>query len=312
MIAVRIWELLKETAAAWLEDKAPRMGAALAYYSVFSIAPLLLIAVAIAGTVFGEQAAKRELSQQIAGTVGTSAATAVEELLLDVHQKGGGVLGSVIGVVLLLFGASGVFIELQDDLNTIWKVKPKPGNGLWGVVRDRLFSFMVVLATGFLLLASVLASTMLRGFENVLREQMTGGDWIWTIVNQVSSFAIVAVLFAMIYKVLPDTNVSWRDVLLGAVIAALLFAVGKYLISLYLTRGAVASAFGAAASVIVVLTWVYYSSQILLFGAELTRVCACHSCTDTRQAGDAASRSAADRPRQETSRTAEAQNAPKS
>jgi membrane protein len=276
MFVSRLWGLLRETANGWLDDKAPRMGAALAYYAIFSLAPLLLIAIAVAGWVFGEEAAQRGLHDQIAGTVGDSAATATEEILAGVHRSGGGVLGTVIGVVVLLFGASGFFVELQGALNTIWRVKPAPGTGLWGVVRERLFSFLVVLATGLVLLVSVVVSTVLEAVENALRGELAGEGWLWSGVNKVATFALVTVLFAMIYKVLPETKVTWSDVRVGAVVAALLFTFGKYLIDLYLTRCVVVSAFGAAGSVIVVLTWVYYSSQILLFGAEFTRACAPH------------------------------------
>jgi membrane protein len=285
MFAAKSWGLLRETANDWLDDKVPRMGAALAYYAIFSLAPLLLIAISIAGWVFGEQAAQRGLHQQIAGTVGDSAAAAAEEILAGVHRSGSGWLGTVVGVVVLLFGASGVFVELQDALNTIWKVKPEPGVGVWGVVRARLFSFLVVLATGLVLLVSVVVSTVLGAVENALRGEMAGGGWLWSVVNGIVAFVLVAVLFAMIYKVMPETKVTWRNVRVGAVVAALLFTLGKYLISLYLTHGAVASAFGAAGSVIVLLVWVYYSSQILLFGAEFTRVCARHHCAAAGQPG---------------------------
>jgi membrane protein len=280
MFASKFRATLRETASDWLEDRVPRMGAALAYYGVFSLAPLLLIAVAIAGRVFGEQAARRGLHEQISGTVGASVAGAIEEILGNVHRSGSGLLNGAIGLVVLLFGASGVFVELQDALNTIWKVKPPPGNGIWSFVRDRLISFLVVVSTGLLLLVSVVVNAVLGAVEHVLRADMTGGDWIWSGINQLSSFVLVVLLFATIYKLLPDTSVAWSNVWGGAVIAGLLFTLGKYLIGLYLLRGAVTSAFGAAGSVIVVLTWVYYSAQILLFGAEFTRVCSRHGCLD--------------------------------
>jgi membrane protein len=277
MSATTVWGCLRETANDWLADKASRMGAALAYYSVFSVAPLLLVAISIAGLFFGEVAARKELHHRIADTVGPPVAAAVEDILGKVHENGNSVRGGIIGLVLLLFGASGVFAELQDALNTIWKVKPKPGSGLWGEIRHRLISFTVVLGTGFLLLVLLAITTLVAGLQSALRQQMAGGDWLWWIVNFVVSFCVVAGLFAVIYKTLPDTRVRWRDVWLGAVLAGLLFALGKYLIGLYLAKGAVVSAFGAAGSVIVLLVWVYYSSQILLFGAEFCHVYArCH------------------------------------
>jgi membrane protein len=248
------------------------MGAALAYYSVFSAAPLLLIALAIAGSVFGESAAQRELHAQISGVVGNSAAAALEEILGEVHSSGGGVLGSTIGAVLLFFGASGVFAELHDALNSIWKVPPSSRPGIFRVIRERLFSFLVVLGTGILLLALVVAGTVLHGFEHVLSSVVWGGEWMLAGIDQAFSLVVVTVLFAIIYKTIPDTRVTWREVCPGACVAAVLFTIGKYVISLYLTRGAIASAFGAAGCVVVLLTWVYYSSQILLLGAEVASV----------------------------------------
>jgi membrane protein len=287
MLVIKLWRMLRETADEWVGDKAPRMGAALAYYAIFSVAPLLLIAISIAAAVFGEEAARNDLHKQIGDTVGKSVAGAIEEVLGNVHRSGGGLLGTAVGVVILLFGASGVFTELQGALNTIWRVKPKPGSGVWGVVRNRLVSFFVVFGTGFFLLASLVLSAVLEGLERAVGERLAGGEWLWWRVNVAVSFAVVAVLFAMIYKLLPDTNVGWRDVWLGAVIAALLFTVGKYVIGVYLARGAVESAFGAAGSVIVILTWVYYSSQILLFGAEFTRVHARHRGSNIRPTSNA-------------------------
>jgi membrane protein len=219
-------------------------------------------------------------------------------------------IGTVVGVVVLLFGASGVFAELQDALNTIWRVKPKPGQGIWGVVRDRLISFLVVLGTGFFLLASLVLSAVLNGVENAVSERLTGGAWLWWGVNAGVAFAVVAVLFAIIYKLLPDTNVGWRDVWLGALLAALLYSIGKYLIGLYLARGAVVSAFGAAGSVIVILTWVYYSAQILLFGAEFTRVYARHRGSDIRPSPNAVPVTLDDRARQGMVHVAESHAVP--
>ncbi len=288
------WVMFKETVNDWLEDNAPRMGAALAYYSVFSLAPLLLIAVAVAGIVFGEQAARRELHEQLAQAVGPATASAVEDLLGNVHRSGRDVLGTVVGLVVLLFGASGVFVELQSDLDTIWKVKPRPGGGARGVVRGRLVSFLIVAGAGLLLLISVAVGTALSGLEQA---SGAGGGGPWRAASLALSFGLETLLFMMIYKVLPDTSVGWRDVWVGALLTALLFNVGKYLIGLYLARGAVASAFGAAGSVIVVLVWVYYSSQIVLFGAEFTRVYARHAGSDIRPSENAVPLTAGERAR---------------
>jgi membrane protein len=267
------WQVLKEAGTAWWDDKAPRMGAALAYYSVFSLAPLLLIAIGIAGLVFGEQAAQGEILGQIKDTVGVTAAGAIEDVLKSAAGQTG-TLATVVGLAVLLFGASGVFVELQDALNTIWKVVPKPGLGVWDTVRSRLLSFAVVLGTGFLLLVSLVLSAGLEALSGALRpltEHLPGEAWLWRLLNFGLAFVVITVLFAMIYKILPDAEIGWRDVWTGAALAALLFAVGKYAIGLYLGRGGVASAFGAAGSLVVVLVWVYYSAQILLFGAEFTR-----------------------------------------
>lgn len=268
------WQLLKEAASQWSEDKAPRMGAALAYYGVFSLAPLLLLAIAVAGLVFGEQAARGEVLGQIQSTVGPTAARAIEDLLQNASHPASGVTATVVSLVVLLFGASGLFLELQDALNTIWKVAPRPGLGLMTMIRARLLSFAVVLGTGLLLLALLAVSTGLTVVDTYLKpfaHALPGGPWLWKAVNLGVSFGLVAFLFALIYKLLPDAEVAWRHVGHGAVLTALLFNAGKYAIGLYLGETSVSSAFGAAGSVIILLVWVYYSAQILLFGAEFTR-----------------------------------------
>jgi membrane protein len=294
-------QMLREAASEWLEDKAPRMGAALAYYSVFSVAPLLLIVIAVAGHVFGREAAEGRIVEQIRGTVGDTAARAIEEIVKSTQESGAGTVATVVGLAVLLFGASGVFVELQDALNTIWRVKPKPGRGLWTVVRDRLFSFTVVLGTGFLLLVSLVVSAALAALRARFQEyadRLPGGSEVWTVANLAASFALVALLFAMIYKVLPDAKVAWRDVWVGAVFTALLFTLGRYLVGLYVARGGLASAFGAAGSVIVVLVWVYYSAQLVLFGAEFTRVHARHSGSKVLPADNAVAVTPEERARQ--------------
>jgi membrane protein len=279
MTAKTYWQMLKETASAWIDDKAFRMGAALAYYSVFSMAPLLLIAIGIAGLVFGEQAARGEVLNQIRDTVGTQTATAIEEILAHAGQDGGGTWATIVGLAVLLFGASGVFVELQDALNTIWKVMPRPGRTVWEMVRERLLSFTVILGTGFLLLVSLILSAALAALGGVLKPAVSlpGGAGLWQALNFGLSFGTITLLFAMIYQILPDAEIAWRDVWVGALSTALLFTLGKYLIGLYLGHSTLTSAFGAAGSVILVLSWVYYSSLILLFGAEFTRVYARHN-----------------------------------
>jgi membrane protein len=269
----QLWPIVKETFSEWSQDKVPRLGAALAYYSVFSLAPLLLLSIGIAGLIFGEEAARGEILNQIETTVGPTAARAIEDILRNTHESGSGTLATVIGLVVLLFGASGVFVELQDSLNTIWQVAPKPGIGIMGTIRDRLVSISVVLGTGFLLLVSLVLSAALAALGKWMTPAtLPGGAWLWSAVNSAVSLGVITVLFAMIFKLLPDATVAWRDVWIGAFVTAILFTLGKFAIGLYLGQSSVASAFGAAGSVVVLLVWVYYSSQILLLGAEFTRV----------------------------------------
>jgi membrane protein len=264
--------LLKETASDWKEDKADRLAAALAFYTVLSLAPLVIIAVSVAGLVVGEEAARGQLSGQISALVGPQASAAIEGILANAHKPSAGVLGTVLGAGALLLGASGVFGELQDSLNTIWEVTPKPGRGLWGVLRDRFFSFTMVLGVGFLLLVSLVVSTALAAVGKLLSGALPGGETLWSVVNFVTSFGIITTLFALIYKVVPDVKVRWSDVWVGAAVTALLFVLGKIGIGLYLGKSTVASAYGAAASIVVITVWVYYSAQILFLGAEFTQV----------------------------------------
>jgi membrane protein len=273
MNAAGFWQLLKQSFNEWYADKAPRLGAALAYYTIFSLAPLLLIAVALASMVFGDKAARGEIVGEIENTMGAPAATAIEEMLKRNYETGGSWPATITGLVLLFFGASGVFIELQDALNTIWKVAPRPGRGWLNMIRDRFVSFTVVLGTGFLLLVSLAVSAGLAALNRFLTpESVPGGTHLWQGLNALVSFGLITLLFAMIYKILPDVTVAWRDVWTGAAFTALLFTVGKHLIGLYLGQSSTASVFGAAGSLAIILVWVYYSSQILLFGAEFTRV----------------------------------------
>jgi membrane protein len=267
------WDLLRETLHQWLEVNAPRLGASLAYYSVFSLAPLLLIAITVAGQVYGEQAARGEIYAEIEGLVGPTGASAVQEMLRDCNSIEGKTLGAVFGILLLLVGASGVFVELQDALNTIWRVKVKPGAGLWAMARSRILSFAVVIGTGLVLLVSLIVSAVLSAVAKywtpvALADQTA----VWHCFDEVVSYALITLLFALMYKVLPDVNIAWRDVVVGAAVTALLFTLGKFLIGLYLGQSSVTSPFGAAGSLAVLLIWVYYSSQLVLLGAAFTRV----------------------------------------
>jgi membrane protein len=254
------------------EDKVLRLSAALAYYALFSIAPLVIIVIAVAGLVFGTEAVSGQLQGQLRGIVGDNGAQMIESMVSAARKPHQSIVATIIGVATLLLGASGVFGQLQDALNTIWEVKPKPGRGILGMLRDRFLSMAMVLGTGFLLLISMVLSAALMALTGFMGNAFGIGPVLAEILNNVVSFAVITLLFAMIFKFLPDVKVAWRDVWAGAIFTAALFTVGKYLLGLYLGRAATASAYGAAGSLMVILLWVYYSSVILFFGAEFTQV----------------------------------------
>ena len=266
------FRLLKEAFQEWQSDKASLLAAALAYYTVFSITPLLVIAIAIAGAVFGQEAAQGEILNQINGLIGEQGARVIETGLANADKPKTSSIASIVSVVILLVGASGVFAQLQSALNTVWNVKVKPNAGIGEFIRKRLLSFGMVLTIGFLLLVSLMFSAMLSGINQLQINLLPGFDSIWRLLNIGVSFAFVTLLFALIYKYLPDVEIRWKDVWVGAIITALLFTLGKFFIGLYLGRGSLGSTYGAAGSLIVFLAWVFYSAQILLFGAELTQV----------------------------------------
>ena len=265
-----LWPLLKEAANDWLEDRAPRLGAALAFYTVFSLAPLLLIAIAVAGLFLGQTAAQDQSAREIEGLVGEEGGRAVQSLLQQANKPGQGIAASILGVVMLLVGAAGLFVELHDALNTIWGVRPRAGRGVWGFVKDRFLSFTMVLVMAFLLLVSLVLSAALSALTHLISrwEFLYAGFCL----NELVSLVVIALLFMVIYRFLPDAKIAWRDVWLGAAVTAVLFEVGKFLIGLYLGRSGGAWAYGAAGSLAVLLIWLYYSAQIFLFGAELTKV----------------------------------------
>jgi len=268
----KAWELIKETFAEWNDDNAPRLGAALAFYTVLSLAPLLVVAIAIAGFVFGEEAARGQIVAQFEGLVGAEGAEAVQTMIQNANRPGAGLVASIIGVITLLLSASGVFGELQASLNAIWDIKPKPSGGIWGTIKKRFFSFSLVVGTGFLLLVSLVLSAALAGFYDVIERYFPGMGIVGTIINFLISFGVTTLLFMAIYKVLPDAEIAWKDVLIGAVVTALLFSIGRYLIGLYIGQASVGSAYGAAGTLVVLLIWLYYSAQVLFMGAEFTQV----------------------------------------
>jgi membrane protein len=280
--------VVKEAAVAWANSRTFAMGAALAYYAVFSIAPLLVITVAVAGMVFGEEAAQSRLVAELQQFLSPLVARAVAETLGYAHLTHSGALATLIGAGVLLFGAVGVFTQLQSSLNAIWGVKTRPGLSLWAAVRVRLRSFLLVGLMGALLLASLVASTALAAVSGYLPEaELPGGFSLLEGLHWVVSLALLTLLFALLYKLLPDVRFAWRVVWAGAAATAVLFSVGNYLIGLYLGRSSVASAYGAAGSLVVLLVWVYYSSQVLLFGAELTEAYARRSGEPARPAAHA-------------------------
>lgn len=261
--------LLRQAFADWQKDNAARLGAALSYYTLFSLAPLLIVAIAVAGFFFGHEAAQGQIVVQIQGLVGDEGARAVQDMIENSRQPAVGLLATVIGVATLLLGATGAFTELKSALNIVWDV-PDEGGGLRALLRGRLWAFAMVLAVGFLLMVSLLISAAVAA---------AGGFFEWMgiapaavqLVNSVASFLVITVLFALLFKFLPDTEVQWRDVWVGALMTSALFTVGKLLIGLYLGRSSVASVYGAAGSVVVLVLWVYYAAQIFFFGAEVTQ-----------------------------------------
>lgn len=265
------WPLVKAASTAWVADYAPSMGAALAYYSVFSLAPLLLIVISIAGLVFGQDAVRGEVFGQLQGLLGDDASRAIEGLLASVSQPAEGVASTAIGVALLLVGATSVFGELQDALDRIWRAPARDrSGGLWGLVRARLLSFGMIMGIAFLLMVSLVFSAVLAALGKWWSSAF--GEWalLAQLVNLVVGFVMTTGVFAMIYKIMPRVSVKWRDVWLGATVTSLLFTGGRFLIGQYIGRSNLASGFGAAGSLIVVFVWVYYSAQIFLLGAEFT------------------------------------------
>jgi len=268
------FSLLKQTAQEFLQDKAPQLGAALAYYTVFSLAPLVLVLLAIVGLIFHNDPAGawNKITQQMSYFLDQSAVQLVQNIAQKASQPGKGLIATIVGIALALFGASGVFGQLQDALNTIWGVKAKPGGGIWGFLRSRFLSFTMVGGVCFLLLVSLTLESVLKAFSHYVQSVLPGGIVIAMTVYLIFDFGVIVLLFAMIFKFLPDAKIQWRDVWIGAVITAILFGIGKWALGLYLGSGAAGSAYGAASSLITLLLWVFYSSQILLFGAEFTQV----------------------------------------
>ncbi len=266
------WKTLREVISNWDTHRCSTQGAALAFYTIFSLAPVLVVAIMLAGLFFGEEAVRGQIVYEFQGLMGRDAALLIQDILKSAAQPSSGMTGTVISIVTLLLGASAVFGQLQEALNTIWAVAPKPGAALTSLLKKRLHSFALVFGIGFLLLVSLLLSAALSAFNRYLERVFELPVDLLQIANFFVSFGIITLLFAMIYRVLPDVRIAWKDVWLGAVVTALLFVSGKAIIGLYLGSTSVASAYGVASSLVVILLWVYYSSLIFFFGAELTRV----------------------------------------
>ncbi len=271
-----LWNVAKETAKDWSDDDAATLAAALAYYALLSLAPLMIISIGVAGWFLGPEAARGRVAGELGGIVGGQAAQGIQAVVASADEPKSGIIGAVVGVVTLFVGASGVFGQLQTALNAIWEVKSKSDRGLLGQLKDRFFSFTMVLGVAFLLLVSLMLSSVLSSLGTVLADTLPGGATLWQMINFALSFGVVTVLFALIFKVIPDAKVQWRDVWLGAAVTALLFVIGKQLLGLYLGHAAIGSSYGAAGSIVALVVWVYYAAQILFVGAEFTQVQARH------------------------------------
>ena len=272
---------MKESVVAWKKDRAPSMGAALAYYTAFSIAPLLIIVIAVAGLVYGHDAAQAAVLAQLQGLVGADGGEAIDAMVTSAGDLGSGIVKTVIGVLMLIIGATTAFVELQDDLDRIWKAPPRVGSGILNLIKSRLLTLGMILGIGFLLTVSL----VLSGAISALGTYFFGGmEAVLHVANFVVSLVVITVLFAMIYKILPNVEIEWRDVWVGAAITALLFAIGKFLIGLYIGKSDVASSFGAAGPFVVIMLWIFYSTQIFLLGAEFTALQAGRNSPEKAQA----------------------------
>jgi membrane protein len=281
--AQTMWELLKTAYSEWSHDKAPRMSAALAYYSLFSVAPLLVIAVAMAGIVFGVQAAQGEIIDQIEGLLGWQGARAVQTLLESTHKPAHSLIATGLGLVALLFGASGVFVEMQDALDTIWHVRSRISSGVLRLIKARFLSFGMVLGVGFLLLVSLLFSAVLTAAIKYFGGGLAVSPAVLHSADFAFSVIFITLLFALIFKILPEAEVHWSDVWLGAALTSLLFTIGKLVIGFLVGKSALASAYGATGSLVILVGWTYYSAMIMYYGAEFTRVYASRRAADSLQ-----------------------------
>jgi membrane protein len=267
-----LWQFFKNVFAQWLDDEPFLLASSLSYYTLFSVAPLLVIAIAVAGLVFGQEAAQNQIVETIGGMIGPEGAQAIQGMIENASAKPKtGIISTVLGGVTLLIGAGGVVGQLQTSLNKVWGVEPKSGQGMWVFIRQRFISFAMVLAVGFLLLVSLVVTALLTAFSQFMGSVIGGAEFLGHILDVGVSFAFVTLLFAMIYKFVPDAKIQWKDVWIGAALTSILFTIGKFLIGFYLGSTGVTSAYGAAGSLVTILLWVFYSSLIFLLGAEFTQ-----------------------------------------
>lgn len=266
--------MLGQTFSAWNDHEAPRLGAALAFYTILSLAPLVILVIGVVALVFGHTTAQDQIIGQLQGMIGQDGANVIRAMIEHAQKPASGIFASILGVVTLLFGATGVLSELRSALNIIWEVKPAGGSGIAWLLKDRFFSLGMVLAIGFLLLVSLILGAALAALGKFFGGILPMPELVLSAINFAVSFAGVSILFALIYKYVPEANIAWEDVWIGAIATAFLFTVGEYLIGLYLGKAGVASAYGAAGSLVVLIVWVYYSSMIFFFGAEFTHVLA--------------------------------------
>ena len=263
--------MLKSAFLAWREDDAPHLGAALAYYTVFSIAPLMLVLIGVAGMVFGREAVEGQVFGALASRLGAPAAKTIQDALAAMRLSGHSTLSTVVGVVVLLFGASGVFGELKVSLNKIWKVQPKPGGGLKRLIATNFSQMMLLAGTAFLMVVTLVLSAGLAALGAWFARVLPGNEAVWQAVNFLFSLAVISLVFAAVFRLVPDIRIAWSDAIKGGFCTALLFTLGQFLLGLYIGRAKVGTPFGAAGSLVILLVWVYYTSQIFFFGAEITR-----------------------------------------
>ena len=269
-----LFPLLKETFTSFGETKCARLAAALSYYTIFSIAPILIVVISIAALFFNASNARTEIVAQISNIVGATGADAIGEILTNANKGGqsGNIVATVVGFATILVGATGLFAALQDSLNTIWGVEPKPDAGIFVMIKARVLSFVMVLGIGFLLIVSLVASVAVKAASDWLGGILGGAEWIAPVLNVILFFILLTLFFALMFKILPDAEIQWRDVWVGAALTSVLFSIGKFVLSWYLSRPGTASAYGSAGALVVLLLWINYASQILFFGAEFTKV----------------------------------------